>query len=112
MSSLYYSEEIAAQDNSIIEEAVEDNSIPDDGSSEVGSSILQTNRLQNQSDMSSLLDGGSQYHLKMTFQEILSKNSIQDIESENNKKEELMNRKRQKLINDTTLGTLLPRREK
>jgi hypothetical protein len=51
----------------------------------------------------------SQYHLKVSFQQILAKNSLPKIKEENNKKEEMMNRKKQRVINDSVLGTIFPR---
>lgn len=55
------------------------------------------------------MEAASQYHVKVSFQQILSKNSVQAIKEENNKKDEIMNRKKQKIINDSILGALLPR---
>lgn len=61
------------------------------------------------SDVSSVLESGSQYHIKMSFQEVLSKNEVKAISDENNKKEEIMNKKKSKIINDTILGAHIPR---
>jgi hypothetical protein len=63
--------------------------------SDVGSSLMQ--------------QIGTQYHLKVSFQQILAKNELKSIKEENNKKEEIMNRKKQKIINDSILGALIPR---
>lgn len=60
------------------------------------------------SEVSSIVDGGH-YHLKTSFQEVLSKNSVQGIKEGNNKKEEIMNKKKQKIINDSILGAMIPR---
>lgn len=45
----------------------------------------------------------------MSFQEILAKNSLDQVKAENNKKEEIINRKRKMLLNDSILGKLVPR---
>jgi hypothetical protein len=55
------------------------------------------------------MEAASQYHIKVSFQQILSKNSVQGIKDQNNKKDEIMNRKKQKIINDSILGALFPR---
>lgn len=55
-------------------------------------------------------NGSSRYHVKVSFQEILAKNSIKGLNEENNrKKEEVSNRKKNKMINDSILGCNMPR---
>jgi hypothetical protein len=49
----------------------------------------------------------SDYHVKKTFKQILGRSSINAQAVEQNRREELMGRKKKKLLNDSVLGGIL-----
>lgn len=49
----------------------------------------------------------SDYHVKRTFKEILGTNSTNKVKSTVEKKEQMLNRRRKRVLNDSVLGKLL-----
>jgi hypothetical protein len=56
------------------------------------------------SDLSAI---SSEYHVKTTFKQILGRSSVNAQAAEQNKREELMGRKKKKILNDSVLGGIL-----
>jgi hypothetical protein len=115
LSSIYYTEGSKVEENIEEEEESDDekemgllegahnvNNDSDSRSEAPQNSVLETSQFSSRHSYKH-----SDYHVKKTFKEILSLNETSKIKSNVEKKEQLLNRKKKRVFNDTVLGKLL-----